>query len=414
MTSRTAYSRLRRGIYERIGRGALLVGALCSVPLALMLASISSMWRLRVGFFFVDRIGHFIFDAEYYLSRETHKAYPPKSGRDIFFFKGEPSNKQLIQMVRRKIKVSMLVKPLYIANSWLPWTRNQNIVPSRINTGSRDLTGTLSSVGVQLGFTESENHVARAALSEFGLGDADRFICLQIRDSAYLASTRPDTNWGYHSYRDCDIQTYIPAVKELVAQGYWVFRMGKKVEQTFLVGSEKVVDYANHPKRSDFLDIWLMANCHFAISSGTGLDSVSDAFRRPVLYTNYDVFHLMVTWATCLTVPKRLLWRHTGKELSISEYFEYGFAHSERYKEAGIEVVDMRENEITSVVKEMIRWLDGDANWSENQRAAQKRFWREYSSQPKFNQFHGKVSPNSRIGSAYLESSLDQLVRSTP
>ena len=52
----------------------------------------------------------------------------------------------------------------------------------------------------------------------------------------------------------------------LAEKGYWVFRMGKAVEDVFNVEHPRVIDYAQSNERSDFLDIWLMANCYFCIT----------------------------------------------------------------------------------------------------------------------------------------------------
>ena len=411
---RNLSSRLWRAIYERARLCLILTGSVCALPVAIVLSLIAPIYRVRSGFLFVDRIGHFAFDAEYYLSGIASDKVSQKCGHDIFFYEGKLSNEQLSRMFRRHVWTSGLVRFLYTANTWLPWATKQNITPARMRNGSRDLEGNFRRVEHQLKFTDWEDRQGHAALAEFGMSHSDYFVCLQIRDPAYLGSTRPESNWSYHSYRDCDIRTYHSTVRELVKHGYWVFRMGKNVQHPLLIEDERVVDYANHPKRSDFLDVWLMANCHFAISSGTGLDSVSDAFRRPILYTNYDVFHLMVTWSMCLTVPKRLLWRKTGEELSIAEYFDYGFAHSRKYEAAGIQIVDLEEHEITSATREMISWLEGDINRSSYEADIQQQFWREYARQPKFPQFHGQIHPQSRIGSEYLKSYISELIRPAP
>ena len=39
-------------------------------------------------------------------------------------------------------------------------------------------------------------------------------------------------------------------------------------------------------QRSDFMDIYFGAKCHFFIGVGTGIDAIPDIFRRPILYVN--------------------------------------------------------------------------------------------------------------------------------
>ena len=72
----------------------------------------------------------------------------------------------------------------------------------------------------------------------------------------------------------------------LAKKGYWVFRMGKYVEKQFNNLHKMIYDYAKSQYRSDFLDIWLTANCHFCLSTSTGLDDVAKTFRLPLIHTD--------------------------------------------------------------------------------------------------------------------------------
>ena len=77
------------------------------------------------------------------------------------------------------------------------------------------------------------------------------------------------------------------AALELAKRNYFVIRMGKNVEDQFDIEYPNITDYANSEQRNDFLDIWLMARCQFAISTGTGTDMVTNVFKKPVVYVNF-------------------------------------------------------------------------------------------------------------------------------
>ena len=113
-----------------------------------------------------------------------------------------------------------------------------------------------------------------------------QFVCLIVRDSAYLDSQIPN-DWNYHNYRDSDIQNYVLAAEALAERGYFVIRMGAKVHAAMNSAHPKVIDYATNGMRSDFMDIYLGAKCHFAISTGSGWDSIPEIQRRPVVFVNY-------------------------------------------------------------------------------------------------------------------------------
>ena len=187
--------------------------------------------------------------------------------------------------------------------------------------------------------------------------------------------------------------------------------MGKIVNSELNLSVPRVVDYANTDFRSDFLDIWLMANCCFCISTGTGLDSVSDVFRRPVLYTNYDSFPLMVTWSNNITVPKRLVWRETGKELSIKEYFSYSFAHTGKYYEAGIDTIALSSDEITEAVMEMEQRVSGREIIDQGDIQLQKEFWKIFENCLDYPKYHGVRHPRAQVGRSYLRVSYKSLFR---
>ena len=82
----------------------------------------------------------------------------------------------------------------------------------------------------------------------------------------------PDRDFSYHDYRDSDPSTYLGACEWLASLGIYTLRMGATVGTKFSHDSELIIDYANSSIRSDFMDIYLGANCLFCISQGTGFD----------------------------------------------------------------------------------------------------------------------------------------------
>lgn len=387
-----------------------IFGRLVGVIPALVIWSATPFWRFRVGYFFADRIGHFAFDVEYYLSLVELEGTPRRTS-DLFFFKGSICNAQLARMVRREIVVLDFLRYVHWVLSRLPWSDHLLLRPNRMIDSSRDKAGVFARTGAHLKFTESETAHVQAELSKLGLKRDESFVCLIVRESAYLDHAWPGKDWGYHSFRDCDISRYTAACDFLSKQGYSVIRMGKKVIQPFsFESSPKIIDYANCASRSDLLDIWLMANCTFAVSSGTGLDSVSDIFRRPVVYANYDVFPLAVTWANCITVPKKLVWQNSGQQLSIEEYCIHSYARSSLYEEAGISVIEMEPEEIVLAIQEMLGRLQGRTG-SRADIELQEMFWSIFQGQDYFSKQHGVRHNLATIGSNFLKASAVDLFR---
>ena len=76
----------------------------------------------------------------------------------------------------------------------------------------RDLFNLLDKTPPNLSFTSKEESEGLAFLASLGLKPNDKFVCLNVRDNAYLdyqssnAGARVD--WSYHDYRNCDINNY--------------------------------------------------------------------------------------------------------------------------------------------------------------------------------------------------------------
>ena len=134
-----------------------------------------------------------------------------------------------------------------------------------------------------ISFNNEEKIKGEEILREFGIPESAKFVCLIVRDSAYLDRYKDQTlkDFSYHNYRDYDIDNFLLAAEELANRGYYVFRMGVKVHKPLKSSNPKIVDYANSKMRSDFMDIYLSANCTFGVTTSTGLDAVFYVFRKP-------------------------------------------------------------------------------------------------------------------------------------
>ena len=118
---------------------------------------------------------------------------------------------------------------------------------------SRDKDGVFYRTPVQLAFTDEENDRGKTYLEEVGCDDPRKIVCLVARDNAYLDSLKLKRNWSYHSFRDTKIEDYRDVVQVLVARGYWVFRMGKQVNDPLDIGLVIVVFVVGQVIEGNFL-----------------------------------------------------------------------------------------------------------------------------------------------------------------
>ncbi len=240
-----------------------------------------------------------------------------------------------------------------------------------------------------------------------------RYVCLLVRSSAYR---KGHPTWN-RPERNAELSTYMQACRYLAKQGYYVLRMGKEVDDTFEDSDPRIIDYAKSPIRSDFMDIYLSAHCYFFITTGSGLDSVAEIFRRPLLYTNCIVISYAATWYPhYLFIPKMAAEKENNRLLSFKENVQYlcdGATHAgipfnifelARYlNQTQLTLIDNTESELLDVVMEMDSRLNESWQDTLEQIERQQEFWdifpKDFKIMPSL-PLHGEI--NTKLGSAFL------------
>jgi putative glycosyltransferase (TIGR04372 family) len=412
------YSQIRKEGFPAVWRKAKitlrtlvkLLFVFMAVPVVLVIRILKPVVWIRFGYILGARIGHFVFDVEYYLS-ERELGKQPKKAIDFFFYRwGKPANTFFSKMCERQVRVRSWAEFLFTANHWLPGGHDHEVLPAVTRSGSRDLKGLFQQIKPQLYFTDEENLQGEAFLKKIGCKKDEKFVCLIVRDSAYLSQyLGGGGTWSYHNYRDTDIDTYEEAVLALAEKGYWVFRMGKAVYKPLKTDHPRILDYANSTYRSDFMDIWLAANCFFCISTGTGLDEVPRVFRKPAVYVNYLPTQRFVTYDHCISVPKHLVWQDTNRRLTLSEHLVHSYGEFEKYQQEKILVQDLNPEEIRQAVLEMESRLTGIWKETEEDVQRQHRFWKVFKGNVEFHTHHGRIHPEARVSSSFLKANTQWL-----
>jgi putative glycosyltransferase (TIGR04372 family) len=260
-----------------------------------------------------------------------------------------------------------------------------------------------------LKFTQEEEDIGNQKLRSFGLPMNAKFVCLIVRDSAYLDSRSYQGNWDFHNYRDTDIQTYVMAIEELANMGYYVFRMGAVVGKPMGVKNSHIIDYAINGMRNDFMDIYLGAKCDFCISVGTGFDAVPSIFRRPIVYANMAPIGYFATWSSrFLLLTQHHYSIEDNRELSLIEIINRGaiLCYSvDCYNAKNIKLMHNTPEEIHDQVVEMAKRLEGTWISNETDNILQERFWNIFPDDiigENGQIVHGKI--NALFGSTFLRN----------
>ena len=372
------------------------------LPFLILIRLLSPFLLIRVGFLHIDRIGHLIADLELYLSEKKLGIEP--NSIDIFFLSGKPANSFAIDLAKRNLNTINGMGFIIGLNDFLPFSGKHSYKPYVIRTSSRDTSGTLKKVIPQLKFSEDENKKGEDFLKSLGLKKDQKFVCFTIRDNQYLKNEFPDIDFSYHSYRDSDISKFYPAFNYLLERGYAVFRMGKHVSSEVKIDNPSFFDYSKSDFRSDFFDIWLMANCSFTVTTGTGIDEVANAFRKPICYVDFLPLLFFNSYnPKTLTTPKTLLNPDTKKPVTLLEMIEK-YDDLEKFQNGNLLYSQNTENEIIDAIKEIERKID--CNWSlnEDEIIIRNKFLKLLMKWEKIHIFHPRNFSNSgNISFTYLK-----------
>jgi len=315
-----------------------------------------------IKFFKVNpwRIGHLLIEIEIARLNSLQKsAIKRRKYLVIYYFPDrEPANRYL------QNKWKSLLPSVEGHWGWLLFYSAKRISEQLFITPSlvRDKDGLLSKYPSSLSFSETESELGEKFLQSVGCQNR-KFVCLMVRDSAYLDTIRSDKDFSFYEYRDSKIMTYLPAAEMLTRQGYTVFRMGQIVKNELISVNPKIIDYATNGMRTEFLDLFLGANCSFFVSTGTGIDTVAQIFRRPMLYVNMLGFYEDILINDYLFYPKIYKDAISLRQLSLREIARRGLVNEidrSRFKEENTLVEDLSEQEITDAIQEMLMRTTGN------------------------------------------------------
>ena len=383
---------------------------LVALPIAiislLLILIINPFLGVRVGFLRCDRLGHFAANTELYLCYKDGLESKKKI-IDIFYYPREVCNYQLATMWERELFILpwFWMRPIDLIIRSFDCLAFLRVVEARGE--DRDVDSLFDETEPHLSFTSDEDNFGREQLEKFGIPKNANFVCITVRDNAYLKDFLPENSTAeYHNYRDCDVQNFILAAEDLAERGYYVLRMGAKVNNSIKSKHPKVIDYAVNGMRTDFMDVWLGANCDFCISTATGFDAIPYVFRRPIVYVNNTPVGYLFTFSKkSVAITKHHMFQDTEKEMTLSEIFEHNVGYSleaEDYINNGVFLIENTPEEIRDVVLEMDSRLHQSWKALPGDRDLQDRFqsiYNSFVSQSKI-QLHGKIK--FKYGASFL------------
>lgn len=382
------------------------------VPAVIVIRLIRPWLLVRFGSLMSSRMGHFAANTELYLcEQDAGINLPAQRHVDLFYMAKPICNQQLATMWKRVLRIwpAWILAPISRVNRLMPGGAVHEVLANTQH--DRDVHNLLDRFPPHLEFTLAEEARGEVGLQAMGIEPGTSFVCLAVRDSAYLdAFNNNRSDWSYHNYRDSDIQNYILAAEELAERGYVVIRMGAKVREAMKAVHPRIIDYATNGLRSDFMDIYLGAKSKFCISVGTGFDAVPLVFRRPIAYVNMVPLGYLFTFrAQFLGITKHHFSKVKNRELTLAEIFDHGVGFclsTSDYESKGVQLIENTCDEIRDVAIEMAERQNGTWQVHGDDEELQRRFWEIFPADAvdasQGRPLHGEI--RARIGATFLRN----------
>jgi dTDP-4-dehydrorhamnose reductase len=366
---------------RRHRRRVRLMGCLF-LPLALLMRLIRPLLLVRVGYVLRHKIGHCPMEAEAYLLEQA-AGMQPRRALDLFYFDygtdGQSANLFAEHLVRRHLFIRGWVEWLAAANSMLPGAdRHWITLYFRDRQQFADTEQLLSRFPPQITLNAAERALGRALLARMGVPEDGRFICFHVRSAGYWG-TRKQGIKDDSDFRNSSIVHAESAMLAAAERGYYVIRLGAAAAEPLSIRHPRIIDYARE-HRSEFMDVYLAAECHLMVSTASGLDTIAYFSRRPIVFVNLS------SWGwEYVGLPQPFLcifkkfWR-AGQLMTFAQMLEMGaeeFTVSGQFAEAGITLEENAPDEIQAAVEEMLDRLEGKSAEDAGDRARQARM-RDY------------------------------------
>ncbi len=269
-----------------------------------------------------------------------------------------------------------------------------------------DKAGLIMKHPVDIKFNKSEITEGERFLTSCGLNQDSKYICLNVRDSAYLSQNRKK-DFTKHELRNSDIDTYIESIKVLIEAGYVVFRMGSVFENQVGFNSPLFFDYASNGMRTEFLDIFLGANCTFCISTGSGWDEIPRIFKRPTLYVNVvPILANAIVTRDLLLFPKYMRDKTSGELLPLKDLlssFLYGQSNPMWVDKYNGIVHDLSSDDLKHATIEMIARTEGRFTPTTQQSDMQKNLRQSLMSMSQFQPSAGFFPIRAEFATRFLD-----------
>jgi len=337
-----------------------LIYTLVIIPILLILLFLRKFFKFNIVELETRAIGHFSLPVEIFLCEIYHKKvnnkifyiwFPNRKISNYFLYK---KWSEIINLGPRFI----LEKIFYLSNrfnflgklflsEYRHWKTPDNIIG---NWQISDIHNVLEKSSSRITLSVKEDMLGKKFLKNIGF-EKNKYICFFSRTSDYRNEP--------HSIRNSSIYTQLKGIEYICEKDFAAIRMSRLDKNNPLNSKNpKIYDYAYCEHKTDFLDIYLLFNCSYMVSTSSGIDLIPKINRKKVLLVNFtDMPAAYLLNYAPIILPKKIINFTSKKIISYKEIFKKNLLHAhitkKQLNDLGYDYLDNSENEIYNAINEM-------------------------------------------------------------
>ncbi len=356
---------------------SLILRLIFFFPIVIIIISVYPFYKIRIFEIETRLIGHFSLPIEIFLCELNLGVYKKEKGIFIWVPNKIISNKFLFKKWKEVMSIvpEFIFYPIFfffkyfnLSNFLIPyrhWSTHYR-APNVIQ--ACDLYNVLTKCTPRITLKPHEVKQGKAFLKGQNILENEKFVCFFARDPYFHPNKK--TGLYKNSARDSSILSQIPAMEYLSKKQYKIFRVGSIFGEKLPFINNNIFDYALSDFKSDFLDIFLLMNCEFMVSTGSGIDHVPPLNRKKVLLINYsDQLQMFDNFFYPLFIPKKYKSLLNGELLPYSKVYEKKLHLIQNISELETNGYGLENNsavEILEAVTEMEKYIKNKNNNQNN------------------------------------------------
>lgn len=220
---------------------------------------------------------------------------------------------------------------------------------------------------LMINIEKNKDNYCSSQLKNLGLNENDKFICLHLRDGEYK------NDFNRRPVRNVDISNYYKAIEYLLSKNYFIIRIGRTQKERIKIINKKIIDYPFSDIKSEFMDLYLIKNCHFFIGNLSGPLEAAYMFDKPCLALDVNmIFEAFPRHKYSRSVFRKVYLKKNHKELSIKEFINLELKiHHWKFLDNSIEYQCLNEDEVLNEVISYTKLIE-EKNFELN--SSQKNF----------------------------------------